>query len=123
MKLTCHTKVFRKLRSIFNDKIDLNTTFFAVTLRELRYYNLEIFLCQRQKWAKIVNILKRRISKGNLHFGTSNYLHVEKEVYFLLTVFIWSSVLKKFKEDSYGPKYTISILSLSEKKHLTNLQM
>ena len=61
--------------------------------------------------------------KGNLHFGTSNYLHVKKEVYFLLTVFIWSSVLKKFKEDSYGPKYTISILSLSEKKRLTNLQM
>ena len=61
--------------------------------------------------------------KGKLHFGTSNYLRVEKEVYFSLTVFIWSSVLKKFKEDSYGPKYTISILSLSEKKRLTNLQM
>ena len=122
MKLTCRTKVFRKLRFIFNDKIDLNTTFFAVTLRECRYYNREIFLCQRQKWAKIVNILKRRISKGNCILARQT-IYVWKKVYFLLTVFIWSSVLKKFKEDSYGPKYTISILSLSEKKRHTNLQM
>ena len=40
---------------------------------------------------------------------TSNYFRKEKQIYFLQTVFIWSSFLWKSEEDSHRPKYTTSV--------------
>ena len=39
----------------------------------------------------------------SLRFSTSNYLYTGKQVYFSKTVFIWSYLLWKAKEDSYKP--------------------
>ena len=40
----------------------------------------------------------------NLHFThKTNYLHIEKQLYFPKTVFMWSYFLWKFKEESYTP--------------------
>ena len=52
----------------------------------------------------------------------TNYLHVEKLIYFSQTVFNWSSLLWKSREDYYRPKLFTSFFTLSETNRHTNCQ-
>ena len=54
----------------------------------------------------------------NLHFGTLNYLHIEKQIYFSLATFL--EYIWKSKEDSYRPNYTTNfqkILKMSNNRN------
>ena len=80
------------------------------TPKELRNYNRKLF-CVHHKNLSFFMI------KNNTLAHQINYVHQEKWIYFLQTVFIWSSFLWKTKEDSHGSKYNTSVLICLEKRH------
>ena len=92
---------------------------FCITQRSYQIITANDFYVHHKIRRKHNQHSKLSCFKINLHFGN---LHIRLNIYIWRTklsshtVFIWSSLLKKCKEDTYIPKYTTNFFAPSEKK-------
>ena len=91
------------------------------SLKELRNCTRKLFLCPPQKYAKTQPAFLTAIH-GKFTLRHIKLCTCRKTNLIFIKIFIWSSLFWKSKENSHRPKYTLSFLTLSEKKRLKTLK-